>query len=90
MAPKVHDMVKVHRVLAHPSEEITQKTVQAMGITTMGQWGPCKAGLQVKAKRQAVVQWINRSDKTSSNGAGNEDLDMKPGEDDSVGKMGAP
>ena len=37
VAAKAHDMVEVHRVLAHPSEEITQKTVQAMGIETMGQ-----------------------------------------------------
>ena len=33
---KAHGMVEVHRVLAHPSEEITQKTVQTMGIATTG------------------------------------------------------
>ena len=37
VAAKAHDMMVVHRVLAHPSEEITQKTVQAVGITTTGQ-----------------------------------------------------
>ena len=51
---KAHDMVEVYLVLAHPSEEITQKTVQTMGIATTDQWGPCEARLQVKAKRQAV------------------------------------
>ena len=43
----------------------------------------------MEAKRQAV-QWINGSDKTGSNGVGNEDLEIKPGEDESVGKRGAP
>ena len=53
VAAKARDVMKVHHVLADPSEEITQKTVQAMGIATTGQWGPCEARLQVKAKRQA-------------------------------------
>ena len=37
VAAKAHDMTKVHRVLADSSEEVTQKTVQAMGIVTTGQ-----------------------------------------------------
>ena len=37
VAAKTHDMVEVYRVLAHPSEEMTQKTVQAIGIVTTGQ-----------------------------------------------------
>ena len=37
VATKVHDMVEVHRELAHPSGEITQKTAQAMGIVTTDQ-----------------------------------------------------
>ena len=45
--------------------------------------------MQVRAKRQ-VVQWINGPDKTGSNGIGDEDLDVKPGEGESVGKRGAP
>ena len=45
VAVKAHGMMEVHRVLAHPSEEITQKTVQAMEIVTTGQWEPCKARL---------------------------------------------
>ena len=54
MAEKAHDMMEVHRVLARPSEEITQTTAQARGIATTGQWGFCEARLQVEAKRQAV------------------------------------
>ena len=54
VAVKAHEMVKVHRVLTHPSEEITQKTTQAMGIGTTGQWGPCEARLQAETKRQAM------------------------------------
>ena len=37
VAVKAHDMVSVHCVLAHPSEEITQGTAQAMGIATTTQ-----------------------------------------------------
>ena len=37
VAAKPHDMVEVYRVLAHPSEEMTQKMVQAIGIATTGQ-----------------------------------------------------
>ena len=37
VAMKAHDMVELHRVLARPSKEITQKTTQAMEITTTGQ-----------------------------------------------------
>ena len=36
VAARAHDVVKEHRVL-HPSKEITQKTVQAMVITTTDQ-----------------------------------------------------
>ena len=89
VAAKAHAMVEVHRVLVHPSEEITQKTVRAMGIVTTGQWGGCEARLQVEAKRQAV-QWIDGPDKISSNDVGDEDLDVRSREDESVGKKGAP
>ena len=47
----------------------------------MGQWGACEARLQAEVKRQAV-QWIEGPDKTGSNCVGNEDLDVKPGEDE--------
>ena len=85
---KVRDIMEAHRMLAHPSAEITQKTGQAMRIATTGQWGFCEARLQVKAKRQ-TVQWINRPDKTGSGGVGNKDLGVKPGKDESVEKIGA-
>ena len=86
-AAKAHDMVAVHRLLAHPSEEMTQKTVQSMGIATTGQWGPFEAPLQMKVKQKAV-QWIDEPDKICSNGASDRDLDVKPGEDESIGKTG--
>ena len=85
---KAHHMVEVHRVHTHWSEEITRKTVQTMGIVTTGQWGPCEARLQGKAKQQAV-QWIKGPDKTDSNGVGDQDFDVKPSEDESIGRNGA-
>ena len=45
--------------------------------------------MQAEAKQQAV-QWIDGPDKTGSNGVVNEDLKVKPGEDESVGRMEAP
>ena len=89
VAAKAHDIVELHCVLVHPSEEITQKTLQAIGIVTTGQWEPCEARLQVKAKHQAL-QWIDGPDKNGSNGVGNEDLDVKPGENELVGKRRVP
>ena len=48
------DVMEVHRMLVHPSEDITRKTVVMMGIETTGQWGACEMCFQVKAKRHAV------------------------------------
>ena len=81
VAVKAHDMVEVHHVLAHPSDKITQRTAQAMGIATTGQWRPCEVRLQVKAKPQAL-QWID-------GGFGEEDLGLELGEDESVGRREA-
>ena len=81
VAVKAPGMVEVDHVLAYPSEEITQKTVEAMGIATTGQWRPCEARVQVKVKRK-VVQWTDGPDTTGSNGVGDEDLGMKSGEDE--------
>ena len=78
-------MVKVHRVLEPPSEEMTHETVWAVVIATTGQWGPCEAHLQVKVKPQ-TMQWIDGAYKTGSNGVGDEDLDVKPDEDELVEK----
>ena len=48
------DVMEVHRMLAHPSEDITRKTAEMMGIKTTGQWGACETCFQAKAKRHAV------------------------------------
>ena len=50
------DVMEVHRMLAHPSEGITRKTAEMMGIETTGQWGACETCFQVKAKRHAVLK----------------------------------
>ena len=48
------DVMVVHRMLAHPSEGMTRKTAEMMGIKTTGQWGACETCFQAKAKRHAV------------------------------------
>ena len=48
------DVMEVHRMLAHPTEDITRKTAEMMGIETTGQWGACETCFQAKAKRHAV------------------------------------
>ena len=88
VAEQACEIMGVPRVLAHPSEEITQKTAKTMGIARASQWGFCKARLQVEVKRQAV-QWVDGADKTGSNGVGNENPGVKPGEDESDGRRKA-
>ena len=48
------DVMEAHRMLAHPSEDITRKTAEMMGIETTGQWGACETCFQAKTKRHAV------------------------------------
>ena len=48
------DVMGVHRMLTHPSEDITRNTAEMMGIETTGQWGACETCFQAKAKRHAV------------------------------------
>ena len=48
------DVMEVHRMSAHPSEDITRKTAEMVGIETTGQWGACETCFQAKAKRHAV------------------------------------
>ena len=48
------DVMEVHRMLAHPSEDITRKTAEMMGIETADQWEACETCFQAKAKRHAV------------------------------------
>ena len=45
VATKYLNILKVHRMLAHPSEDITQRTADPMGIVTIGQWGSFEACL---------------------------------------------
>ena len=45
------DVMKIHRMLAHLSEEITRKTAEMMRVETTGQWGACETCFQAKAKR---------------------------------------
>ena len=54
------DVMEVHRMLAHPSEDITINTAEMMGIETTGQWGACETCFQVKAKRHAVPKKTDR------------------------------
>ena len=48
------DVTEVHRMLAHPSEDITRNTTEMKGIKTTGQWGACETCFQAKAKGHAV------------------------------------
>ena len=48
------DVMEVHRMLAHPSEDITRKMAETMGIETTGQWEACETCFQSKVKRHAV------------------------------------
>ena len=57
------DVMEVHRMLAHPSGDITRKTAEMMGIETTGQWGAYETCFQVKAKRHAVPK---KTDKRAS------------------------
>ena len=83
------DNLEVCPMLTHQSKKITQKTAQTIGIARTGQLGFCEALLQVEAKREAA-QWTDGPGKTGSDGVGDEDLGVKPCDDESVGKRGAP
>ena len=48
------DVMEVHRMLAHPSENITRKTAEMMRIETTGQWEACETCFQAKAKQHGV------------------------------------
>ena len=53
-APPHRDIMKVHRLLAHPSETITRATTKATGIIITGEWRPCMECDQSKAHRHVV------------------------------------
>ena len=57
------DVMEVHRMLAHPSEDITRETAEMMGIETASQWGACETCFQAKANRHAVPK---KTDETVS------------------------
>ena len=59
VAVKSHSVMEVHRILANPSEDITRKIAEAIGIETRSQWESCETCLQVKAKRYAVQKMTN-------------------------------
>ena len=42
------DVMEVHRMLAHPSEDITRKTAEMMGIETTGQWGHARRASKLR------------------------------------------
>ena len=48
------DVMEVHCMLAHPSEDMTRKTTEMMEIEMTGQWGACETCFQAKVKRHAV------------------------------------
>ena len=83
------DVMEVHRMLAHPSEDITRKTTEMMEIETTGQWGSCETCFQVEAKRQAV-QWVDVHKKTGGDGTGSDDRGMKSAGDGTIVERGTP
>ena len=83
------DVMEVHRMLAHPSEEITRKTAEMMEIETTGQWEACETCFQAKAKRQAV-QWVDGHKKTGSDGTGSDDRGIKSARDGTTTERGTP
>ena len=46
--------VMAHRLLGHPSEEITREMVKQLGVDLSGPWTPCVAWFKAKARRNAV------------------------------------
>ena len=44
------DVMEVHRMLVHPSEDTTRKKAGIMGIETTSQWGACEMCFRAKAK----------------------------------------
>ena len=83
------DVMGVHRMLAHPSEDITRKTAEMMEIETTGQWGACETCFQAKVKRQAV-QWVDGHKKTGGDGTGSDDRGMKSAGDATIVERGTP
>ena len=50
-----------HRLLRHPSEQITRDTAKQLGVELSGQWTPCDTCSKAKACRNAVPKSTNTS-----------------------------
>ena len=48
--------MEMHRLLGHPSEQITRDTVKQLGVGLSGPWTPCVACSKAKARRNAVLK----------------------------------
>ena len=94
------DVMEVHRMLAHPSKDITRKTVEMMGIEVTSLWGACETCFQAEAKRHAVrtrkimerqaVKWANEPKRTGGDGTGNDDGGMKSAGDETIVERATP
>ena len=94
------DVMKVHRMLAHPSKDITRKTAEMMGIEATGQWGASETCFQAEAKRHAArtrklverqaVKWVDGPKRTGGDGTGNDDRGIKSAGDGNIVERGTP
>ena len=51
--------IEMHRLLGHPSEQITRDTAKKLGVKLSGLWAPCVACSKAKARRKAVPKSTN-------------------------------
>ena len=52
-------VMEMHRLLGHPSEQITRATAKKLDVELSGPWTPCVACSKVKARRNAVPKSTN-------------------------------
>ena len=52
-------VMEMHRLLGHPSEQITRDTAKQLGVQLSGSWTPCVACSKAKARRNAVPKSTN-------------------------------
>ena len=52
-------VVEMHRLLGHPSEQITRDTAKQLGVELSGPWTPSVACSKAKARRNAVSKSTN-------------------------------
>ena len=52
-------VMDMHRLLGHPSEQITRDTAKQLGVKLSGPWTPCVACSKAKAHRNAVPNSTN-------------------------------